>query len=57
MTQQFVLRIDIGNDAMKSENDLALAVESVANKMKSDSIYGNVYDRNGNHVGFYGVIP
>ena len=55
--KQFVLKIEIGNDAMKTENALALAVESVANKMKTESVIGNIYDRNGNHVGFYGVIP
>jgi len=54
---QFVIKIDIGNDAMKTENDLALAVETVANKMKTEPSIGNIYDRNGNHVGFYGVIP
>lgn len=54
---QFIIKIDIGNDAMKTENDLALAVENIANKLKSESAYGNIYDRNGNHVGYYGIIP
>lgn len=58
----FSLSIDLGNDAMRSPDDVALALERIANILRTrggewdttparrrDS--GTIRDSNGNHVG------
>ena len=61
MTKQFVLKIDLGNEAMKDFLDLGIAVEAVASLLKKKAAWGvpehigddegKVRDTNGNTVG------
>ena len=56
----FTLRINLGNDAMRSLDDVARALRAVATKLESrtkDLVYadatGVVLDDNGNRVGHW----
>lgn len=51
----FVLTIDLGNDAMRTEGDLATAVRDVSSALAYGIADGTVKDRNGNTVGSYEV--
>ena len=52
--KHFNLKIEMGNDAMQTPEDVADALETVAAKMKnSGSRSGPIFDLNGNKVGTY----
>lgn len=60
MSSTFVLRIELGNDAMKTGEDVAEALRGVAENISvpsdlEDGDYGDVRDFNGNRVGSYEV--
>lgn len=60
---KFTLEIELGNEAMKSDADIARALRQVANRLRENKYvatvkgYGDVtrgiMDRNGNTVGFW----
>ncbi len=58
---QFILKIDLGNDAMQSDDNIAWALRDVAHRIEYDGIYykpqKRILDQNGNVVGHYEVIP
>jgi hypothetical protein len=59
---QFILKIDLGNDAMKRSYDVAEAVQRVVDRLQyhgfpEKSLKPNIRDINGNVVGHYEVIP
>lgn len=58
---QFRLIIDLGNDAMKTGNDIAKALHNVGVSINSNYTPvvrgdGNIRDINGNVVGHYEVV-
>jgi cytochrome c-type biogenesis protein CcmH/NrfF len=50
---KFVLTINIGNDAMQSNLDIALALREVADRVEEGQNTGKIQDYNGNKVGRY----
>lgn len=51
---KFSLEIDLGNEAMQSKDDVAIAVKDVASRIIANQYSdGPVLDRNGNVVGSY----
>ena len=64
--RQFVLRINLGNDAMLAPNDIARSLKQVVRIQASEQPVltisdmwantTNLYDGNGNQVGFFEVI-
>lgn len=62
---QFILKIETGNDAMRTNRDLARALKEQSEKVKCQdilsqakkygSIDGKIMDRNGNTVGSWQV--
>lgn len=54
---KFILKIELGNDAMQNQADVAHALMTVATKIrKTGSIEGAIFDDNGNKVGTYQVV-
>lgn len=56
---QFILKIDLGNDAMRTGNDVFKALHIAGLQINSnDAPYGkrNIRDRNGNTVGSWQVV-
>lgn len=57
--QKFTLIINIGNDAMSTPDDVADALERVAEKIRRCNIEqdfnGPIMDLNGNKVGVWGI--
>lgn len=57
---QFILKIDLGNDAMRSDLDIAQALNETAERILYDGIHykpqKRILDRNGNVVGHYEVV-
>ena len=57
---QFILKIDIGNDAMCTENHISRALNRIASEIDSvGMLYHQTYqirDINGNVVGNYEVV-
>jgi len=51
----FVLKIRLGNEAMQTSTDIALALQEVVDEMLQTNHPGNILDVNGNIVGDYGV--
>ena len=49
----FILRIELGNDAMKTKRDIAKALREVAAKVAAGKTDGYIMDANGNKVGEY----
>jgi hypothetical protein len=47
----FVLRIELGDDAMQTYNDVARALRNTAQKVSDGRAYGKIMDVNGNSVG------
>jgi hypothetical protein len=47
----FVLRIELGDDAMQTYDDVARALRDTARKVSDGRAYGKVMDLNGNSVG------
>jgi len=53
---QFILKIDLGNDAMQKKKDIAYALFGVAGKLNEGmSSKDQIRDINGNIVGHYEV--
>ena len=58
----FKLEIELGNDAMRSTNDIARALEEVAVRLSgqhrsfADADAGRIHDDNGNTVGSWTVL-
>ncbi len=53
-SRQFALTIKLGNDAMRTLEDVADALESVARSLRVGTCYGQtrpIHDINGNRVG------
>jgi hypothetical protein len=51
---EFVLKIDMGNDAMKSPEDVAVALRALAGKLDAGGCHeGSVRDLNGNTIGHW----
>lgn len=55
MQDTFTLKIDLGNAAMSSPEDVAGALESVAAKVRDGRDEGGIRDLNGNTVGRWTV--
>jgi hypothetical protein len=58
---QFILKIDLGNDCMNSDGDIARALFDAAGLIRDDGILLNsskkrILDVNGNTVGHYEVV-
>lgn len=58
---KFLLEINLGNDAMRSDDDITDALWSVRERIYYDGIVlhkirKNILDRNGNIVGHYEVV-
>lgn len=53
--EKFTLEIEMGNDAMQDKLDICRALNSVATAIELND-KGNIYDVNGNKVGFYKFI-
>ena len=59
MKHEFRLTIELGNDAMRTPQDLAIALRKLANTFLSDAeddmvpTFGTIHDDNGNRVGDY----
>lgn len=51
--EKFVLTINIGNDAMQSNHDIAQALREVADSVEEGHNMGKIHDYNGNRVGRY----
>ena len=57
---QFILKIDIGNDAMKTPRDICRTLREIADNIKDARIndlrhYQSVRDVNGNRIGQFGI--
>jgi len=52
---EFTLRIELGNDAMRSPDDIAAALRRVALKVQGGTGTGKVWDVNGNAVGAFDI--
>jgi len=48
---QFRVRIDLGNDAMNTREDVASALQKIIDRLNSGIEEGLVIDENGNRVG------
>lgn len=55
----FELRVDLGNDAMQTPNDVAALLRDAADKLEAgtDSVHGSLKDENGNRVGQFVLRP
>ena len=55
---QFILKIDLGNDAMKTGDDIAGALEKTGEKIRKTGkmFTGKIRDIKGNVVGHYEVV-
>jgi hypothetical protein len=51
--ETFTLTIEMGNAAMDTREDLASALEKVAEKLRNGRDGGSVVDENGNTVGTF----
>jgi len=55
--KRFTLDIDLGNEAMKSPEDIALALEQVAQHICDGPQTGSpILDDNGSRVGYWEII-
>ena len=50
---KFVLTINIGNECMQSNLDIASALREVADRVEEGRNMGKIHDCNGNKVGRY----
>lgn len=53
MKGKFILRITLGNDAMRSLGDIAEVLHQTAREIERYQESGAIYDYNGNSVGSY----
>jgi Flp pilus assembly protein TadG len=51
MPQDFKLSIELGNDAMQTAEDVANALQDIADELASGASDGHIRDDNGNTVG------
>jgi hypothetical protein len=51
----FKVIINIGNDTMKTNDDLIIALTQIKEKLYSGTIEGKIQDTNGNSVGVFGL--
>jgi hypothetical protein len=51
--ETFILKINLGNEAMQSNLDIAQALRSVADNVELGANMGKIHDINGNRVGRY----
>jgi hypothetical protein len=51
----FTLKINMGNEAMQTLEDITEALRQVANRLDLGCDFGNIFDRNGNMVGEFSV--
>jgi hypothetical protein len=51
--ETFTLTVEMGNAAMETREDLAGALEAVAEKLRNGRDGGHVMDENGNTVGTF----
>jgi len=53
---QFILKIQLGNDAMQTRNDLAMALKDASERVRCEILSsGKIFDINGNSVGSWMV--
>ena len=52
---RFQLTIDLGNDAMRTPDDIAGALRQVASTVQGGTGSGKVWDVNGNNVGTFDI--
>ena len=50
-TEEFTLKITLGNEAMQTREDIAQALKAVIQKLNSGRDGGYIMDENGNTVG------
>ena len=53
MADYFYLRIELGNEAMQTPDDIADALLKVATQVRDGRVEGGINDINGNSVGRY----
>jgi hypothetical protein len=61
---KFKLEIELGNDAMQDQTDIATSLKKIASDLMCKRFFGeevvpekqNIFDRNGNRVGFWRVV-
>lgn len=56
---QFILKIDLGNDAMSTAYHVGSVLKTIASRFESNPEFlqtGAIYDYNGNVVGHYEVV-
>lgn len=51
--KKFILEINLGNDAMRTLNDIANVLSSVRNQLVEGFKSGSIRDDNGNMVGYF----
>lgn len=51
--RKFKVEIELGNDAMQSDADIADALNAVAIRVLGGQTYGGIGDANGNTVGYF----
>ena len=56
MTGTFRLWIELGNDAMRNEQQLSEAVKAVAVRLSQGADEGKIRDANGNTVGQFSIM-
>lgn len=58
---QFILKIELGNEAMRAPIHIRDALRQIADKIRCDDtlddLTQNIRDYNGNTVGHYEVVP
>lgn len=54
---KFILTIDLGNDAMQTNADIADALRTAAFKIQNnyEETEGSIFDENGNRVGSWSI--
>lgn len=53
---KFVLKIELGNEAMQDGTDVAGALRKIAEKLETGREGGTILDENGNPVGQYETL-
>lgn len=49
----FIIEIELGNDAMRRDSDVAVALIAVADRLRKGEHGGKIRDLNGNSVGHF----
>lgn len=53
--EEFTLKINLGNDAMQTPEDIAEALETIAARLRAGKEEGTIRDENGNRVGSWSL--